>query len=282
MGPRMLQTDPTRADVDKPDTSPVAQAMHLNEGEVLQIVKEALRHGRLRLAFQPVVMAADPAKVGFQEGLIRVLDVAGRPIPAATFMPQVETLELGREIDCASLGLGLRTLSAHPDLRLSINMSARSIGYAKWVRILRTALNENPNLAGRLILEITENSAMLLPEIVSAFMRLWGARGVAFALDDYGAGSLSIPALHDFSFDILKIDGRFIRGIQHSSRQQTITASLLAVSKQMGTLCVAESVETAAEGAFLNALGVDLLQGYAFGAPRVEPAWLQTKMRKTA
>lgn len=278
----MLQTERNRADVDRQDADPVSQSIHLNDGQVLQMVRDALRQGRLRLAYQPVVLATNYERTGFYEGLIRVLDPAGRPIPAGSFMPAIEAHELGREIDCAALGMGLQVLAAHPDIRLSINMSARSIGYAKWVRILRSVLSETPELGERLILEITERSAMLLPDIVAAFMRQWGARGVTFALDDYGAGTLSIPALHDFAFDILKIDGSFVRGIHRSKRLQVISASLLAVSKQMETLCVAESVETAAEAAFLRALGVDMLQGYAFGAPTVKPGWLNPALPKTA
>jgi EAL domain-containing protein (putative c-di-GMP-specific phosphodiesterase class I) len=281
-GRQMLQTERNRADVDRQDADPVSQTIHLNDGQVLQMVRDALRRGRLRLAFQPVVMAANFDRIGFHEGLIRVLDPAGRPIPAASFMPAVEAHELGREIDCASLAMGLQVLAAHPGIRLSINMSARSIGYAKWMRILRSVLSETPELGERLILEITERSAMLLPDIVSSFMRQWGGRGVSFALDDYGAGTLSIPALHDFAFDILKIDGSFVRGIQRNKRLQVISASLLAVSKQMETLCVAESVESPAEAAFLRALGVDMLQGFAFGAPTVEPEWLHAAMPKTA
>lgn len=278
----MLQIKRNRADVDRQDADPVSQTIHLNDGQVLLMVRNALRQGRLRLAYQPVVMAANYEKTGFHEGLIRVLDPAGRPIPAGSFMPAVEAHELGREIDCASLGIGLQVLAAHPGIRLSINMSARSIGYAKWMRILRSVLAETPELGERLILEITEKSAMLLPDIVASFMRQWGARGVTFALDDYGAGTLSIPAVHDFGFDILKIDGSFVRGIHRSKRLQVICASLLSVSKQMEKLCVAESVETAAEAAFLRALGVEMLQGYAFGAPTVEPEWLGGAMSKTA
>jgi hypothetical protein len=65
----------------------------------------------------------------------------------------------------------------------------------------------------RLILEITESSAMLIPDIVSVFMADLQARGVRFALDDFGQGFTSFRYLRDFDFDILKIDGQFIRGV---------------------------------------------------------------------
>ena len=43
-------------------------------------------------------------------------------------------------------------------------------------------------VAERLILEITESSAMVMPDIVAAFMDELQIRGVSFALDDFGAG----------------------------------------------------------------------------------------------
>ena len=70
-----------------------------------------------------------PKRAAFYEGLIRIMDPSGRIIPAADFIGAVETRELGRKIDCLALEMGLDTLAAEPGIRLSINMSARSIGY---------------------------------------------------------------------------------------------------------------------------------------------------------
>lgn len=269
-------------DIDWQDTSPVSQVIHQQDAQALSLVREALRRNRLRLAFQPIVLAQKPNQIIFHEALIRVLDPAGRPIPAASFMGKVEAHELGRDIDCETLAMGLRTLSNHPEVKLSLNMSARSIGYGRWTRILRSALAEQPELATRLTLEIREDSAMLVPDIVLPFMRNWQARGVSFALDHFGSGAFSVPALYDFSFNYLKIDGQFIRGLHRDKRLQTITASLLAIGKQLDTACVAQTVESADEAAFVTALGVELLQGFAFGAPTVEPSWAQKQHKQSA
>lgn len=163
------------------DASPLGYVVVEQDRQTLKLVEDALRTARLKLAFQPVVLAADPQRVAFHEGLIRVLDATGRTIPARDFMPAIEAHELGREIDCAALDMGMQMLARHGDLRLSVNMSARSIGYPKWTRTLRRWLSENPTIGERLILEITESSAMLVPEIVIAFMDDLQAEGVAFS-----------------------------------------------------------------------------------------------------
>lgn len=269
-------------DVPQTVTSPLAFAVSENDRQTIAMVREALRLGRLRLAYQPVVLSANTNRIAFYEGLIRVLDPSGRVIPARDFMGAVEAHELGREIDCAALSMGLATLKQQPHLRLSINMSARSIGYPKWTAILRTALRTSPGLGERLIMEITESSAMLVPEIVINFMSALQTEGVAFALDDFGAGFTAIRYFKDFTFDILKIDGQFIRNIHADADNQVLTAALLSIGKQFDMLCVAESVETLADATFLQALGVDCQQGYFFGAPTVRPVWVTAAEKRPA
>lgn len=259
------------ANVYAQDSSPLAFAARRDDAAMVGMVKEALEKGRVKLAYQPVVVAGAVERIAFYEGLVRVLDPKGFVIAAADFIPLVEESEIGRHIDCAALSLGLEALSQNPDLRLSVNMSARSIGYPKWGRVLQSALSDNPKIAERLILEISEGSAILGPEIVLGFMREWQGRGITFAMDDFGAKYSAIRYFGEFRFDVVKIDGCFIQGIAHNRNNQVIVAALLAIAKQFDLLSVAENVESKADAAFLRSLGVDLLQGYAFGEPTVTP-----------
>ncbi|MFA5538054.1 MAG: EAL domain-containing protein [Gemmobacter sp.] len=254
---------------------PLTAAVEERDRQVLGMVRRALAERRMALAFQPVVAAAAPDRVAFHEALIRIHDETGRVIPARDFIGAAETLELGRMIDCAALEMGLAALAAAPGLRLSVNMSARSIGYPRWMQVLNTGLARDPTVAERLILEITESSAMLVPEIVTVFIGDLQRRGIAFALDDFGAGYTAFRFLRDFFFDIVKIDGQFIRGIHADPDNQVLTAALVSIGRHFDMLTVAESVETAAEAEFLAAIGVDCLQGYLFGAPSVQPPGLE-------
>jgi len=69
------------------------------------------------------------------------------------------------------------------DIHLAINMSARSIGYSRWNRTLDRWLKKDATIAERLILEITEHSAMQILEIVVDFIDSLQLEGIAFALD---------------------------------------------------------------------------------------------------
>lgn len=247
---------------------PLQFAMASRDADVLTLVREALAAGRARLAFQPIVTAGPSGKIAFYEGLIRVMDDAGRVIPAAHFMPVIEETALGRQIDCLTLELALEQLVLHPNLRISINLSARSIGDGQWRRTLEKSLAAKGALGDRLIFEISETSAMLLHEVVIRFMEEMQPRGVAFALDGFGAGMTAFRHLKDFFFDLVKVDKSFVRGIAEDPDNQVIAEALITVAHQFEMFAIADGVESAEDAAFLSELGADCLQGYYYGVPK--------------
>lgn len=253
---------------DQPPLDPFQAAMASRDADVLTLVREALEAGRARMAFQPIVLSENPAQVAFYEGLIRVSDNAGRVIPAAHFMPVIEETALGRQIDCVTLDLALKVLRSQPQVRLSVNLSARSMGDGEWRRTLEKGLDEKGDLGDRLIFEISETSAMMLHEVVIRFMEEMQPRGVAFALDGFGAGMTAFRHLKDFFFDLVKIDKSFVRGISSDPDNQVLTEALITVAKQFEMFVVADGVETADEARFLTQMGADCLQGYHFGVPK--------------
>lgn len=268
--------------VDPADDSPLSVAVSQRGRDVLNMVTDAVRRRNVLLAFQPVVQVGGRRAVAFHEALIRVIDESGTIIPAREFFSTVETMEIGRELDCLGLGMAFDALSQDPTLRLSVNMSARSIGYPPFVRALNRGLKRCPTGGERLILEISEQSAMMMPELVTTFMARLQRDGVSFALDDFGAGQTSFRHLREFYFDMIKIDGSFIRGIADNADNQVLTQAILSVARQFDMFAIAESVETARDAEYLAGLGFDCMQGYYFGAPTVTPPWKLLAAARTA
>lgn len=253
--------------------SPLAVAIIKRDRETMQMVRRAVETGQVMLAFQPIVRATQPDIPAFYEGLIRVLDHTGRIIPAADFIDVIEAQELGRQIDTWALDLGFQALAQNPDLRLAINMSARSIGYARWMMALRQGLERDPSAGERLILEITERTAIVMPDLVQVFMAEMQSHGISFALDDFGAGYTAFRYLRDFYFDILKIDGAFIKEIASNPDNQVIAQAMMSMAQHFDMLTVAEFVESWEDAEFLINAGCDMLQGHFFGAATVRPVW---------
>ena len=247
--------------------SPLEAAFAARDADTPELVADALRMGRARLAYQPVVLARDLRTVSFHEGLLRLLDDRGQVIQAARFLPQVIDTDVGRQIDSLSLQLTLDMLRDRPDKRLSVNVSARSLGDWRWRSLLNDALCKGGHLGDRLILEISEESAMMLHEVVQRFMADVQPYGVCFALDRYGSGALSFRHLSDFYFDLVKIDRHFTRGIAHSHDNQVVLAALISVARQFEMFVVADGVESAEDARFLRNYDIDCLQGYLTGRP---------------
>jgi EAL domain-containing protein (putative c-di-GMP-specific phosphodiesterase class I) len=268
------------AAIDTGARNALEHAVMSRDASTMDMVRRAIQHRQVLLAFQPVVQSIAQDRVAFHEGLIRVLDETGRVIPAKDFIHAVEETEYGRMLDCISLEKGLAELARVPGLRLSINMSARSIGYKKWMRTLSRGLDQDPTVAERLILEVTESSAMLVPELVVTFMEDLQRRGITFAMDDFGAGYTALRHFKEFSFDMLKIDGQFCHGIATDPDNQVLVGAMVKIAEQFDMFTVAENVERQNDADCLAALGVDCLQGYLFAAPSVRPPWRTTEDRQ--
>ena len=274
--------DRKRYDIAASEDNPLDYATARRDSDVLSYLRTALEEKTALLAYQPIVASRGSQGAVFYEGLIRIPDPTGRIIPARDFVFLAEETELGRQIDCTALYLGLTQLTKYPDLRLSINMSARSIGYGQWVDILGRALRRDSSIADRLTLEITDSSAMLVPELVMHFMRDLRQRGITFALDDFGAGTTSFRYLHDFAFDIVKIDRQFTKNVAADPDNQVMIQSLRSISDHFGRFTIAEAVECERDSQWLSEMLFDCQLGYFWGAPTVNPTWHQRYLEKKA
>ncbi|SHI86767.1 EAL domain, c-di-GMP-specific phosphodiesterase class I (or its enzymatically inactive variant) [Palleronia salina] len=269
----MIHPFPPKPGATTASPDPLSFAVAARDRDTVAMVTRAVDEDNVMLAFQPVVPALRDDRPAFYEGLIRLLDASGRIIPARDFMSTVEPTELGRRIDTLSITHGLEVLHHRPRLRLAINVSARSIGHSPWLEALERGITRDPTVAERLILEISERSTIELPQMVGDFMQAMQLRGLSFALDDFGEGYTSLKYLKDLYFDIVKIDGQFVRGIAGNPDNRALIKAIVSIGRHFDMVTIAEQVETRADAATLAKLGVDCLQGYYFGAPTIRPRW---------
>lgn len=245
-------------------------------------VAEALSEDRVRLFYQPIVRSACHSFVAFYEGLARIIMPDGAVIAAGRFIPFVENTPLGAALDRKTVELALITLANHPEIRLSVNMTVQSMSDPEWLSILEET---DGDICSRLILEITESAAMSDVEMTTAFMHRVRKKGCSFALDDFGTGSTSFRYFKDFRFDIIKIDGLFIRDLPQDEANRVLVKALVDISQHFDMFTVAEFIETEAEADVASELGVDCLQGYLIGKPAeelLEPYFNHLQERKFA
>ncbi|MGD9868952.1 MAG: EAL domain-containing protein, partial [Hyphomicrobiales bacterium] len=156
---------------------------------------------------------------------------------------------------------------------LAVNISGLTTTDPVWLRTLKSLLQGRPDLAKRLVLEITETAALQDIEETARFLGEIRGLGCRVALDDFGAGFTSFRHLQALTFDIVKIDGAFIRQLHDNPEQQLFVRNLVGLAEAFGLETVAECVETGEDAAFLANEGVQFLQGYYFGRPSQERPW---------
>lgn len=240
------------------------------------MVCSAIDEGRVGLAFQPIFRSGPRPMVSFHEGLIRIRDRSGRTLPAGEFIPAIEDTTLVQAIDRIALQKALDMLAADPRQRISVNISMNTIGDADWTRILEHGCTHNPEIADRLIIELTEASPIHDPEFVAYFIERGHKLGCSFAIDDFGSGYTGFSHFRNYKFDMVKIDGQFISDLPNNRDNQVLVEALVMIAKQFDMFTVAEFVETAEESALVQKLGIDAMQGYYYGRSAEMPICLNT------
>jgi EAL domain-containing protein (putative c-di-GMP-specific phosphodiesterase class I) len=154
------------------------------------------------------------------------------------------------------------------DARLSINFLPNAV-YSPMACIqltLRTAQAKGLPV-DRLIFEFTENEQMGSPEHVASIIDSYKQIGFSVAIDDFGAGHSGLGRLVRFRPDEVKLDMELVRDIDTDPRRRAIVRAMVGLCAELDTLVIAEGIETAAEAAALNELGVRYHQGYWYARP---------------
>ncbi|MGZ9096768.1 MAG: EAL domain-containing protein [Micavibrio sp.] len=246
-----------------------ATRMILQSGDAFMT---ALKDNRVKLAFQPVVHS-QTSEVSFHESLIRFIDEQGKVHSAGEFIPAIEKLGLSRLVDRYALRLAIHELGMFSNLELSVNVSNLTLTDPDWLRGLVAALRDQPQMASRLIIEITESAAMYDMSKTVRIIKTLRDLGCRVALDDFGSGYTAFSQLKQLDIDMVKIDKTFIRNIEEKENHLFVkTLQALADGVEIET--VGEGAETMSEARMLASDGVNHIQGYAFGFPSVERVWL--------
>ncbi len=240
---------------------------------VAELVQRALRDKRFSLYFQPVVEAGS-GQPAFYECLLRMFDDDNRAIPAGEFLPIAEKMGLVRSIDRFVLELVLEELRQSPDVHLALNISSLSTTDPSWLRTLIANVQRQPDLARRLVVEITETTALQDIKETIRFVAALREMGCRVALDDFGAGYTSFRHLQELAIDIVKIDGSFVKTIAERPNSRLFVTTLQSFADGLGLMTVAECVETADIARILVEHNIGYLQGYHFGRPSPERLWL--------
>ncbi len=233
-----------------------------------QVVK-ALQDDRIIFAYQPVVDSST-CETAYYETLIRMIDENGEIVGAGAFVPVAERIGLMRQIDRHTLEMVVADLVAVPDITLALNISSLTASDRSWLRALVSLVKGKPDIAQRLMIEITETASLHDFEDSARFVAAVRDLGCKVALDDFGSGYTSFRHLKSLTVDVVKIDGSFVMNVADNPDNLLFIQTLLNLAEGFGIKTVAECVERVEDAELLKNEGVSYLQGYYYGKPQIQ------------
>jgi EAL domain-containing protein (putative c-di-GMP-specific phosphodiesterase class I) len=238
---------------------------------------EDLRHGLERdqfvLYYQPEVELSTRRLVGL-EALVRWQHPQRGLVPPLDFIPEAEANGLimplgdwGLGQACRQMHLWQKQWPCLKTFRICVNLSARQFGRVGLADHVESLLLQNGLAANQLGLEMTESSLSSnmgeAADVLGSLHRL----GVSLHMDDFGTGYSSLSHLHNFPFDVLKIDRSFVQRMQSGDQPIQIVHTILELARVLGMEVVAEGIETEDQMKLLQDMGCRYGQGFLFSKP---------------
>lgn len=153
------------------------------------------------------------------------------------------------------------------DFFTNINLSGKQFEAKDLTQKLSQIVYTHADAAEMIKFEITESLLMANPELANAALNELKETGVKLAIDDFGTGYSSLSYLHQFPFDVLKIDRSFVSTMLQNVKSAEIVKSLVDLSHTLGLEVVAEGIETTFEENILKDYRADFGQGYLYSRP---------------
>jgi diguanylate cyclase (GGDEF)-like protein len=234
-------------------------------------LRQAIRRRELILHYQPLV-DAERRLVG-AEALLRWQHPQRGLVLPDGFIAIAEEVglidALGRwalDTACAQLKVWSRD-PALARLHLAVNVCAHQIRDPDFVQQVMSVVERHGADPTRLKLELTESVLLHDVDDTIAKMNELKARGVGFALDDFGAGYSSLSYLRRLPLEQLKADRSFVHEMLTHASDAVIVRTIIDLGRSLNLTVIAEGVETEAQYQQLARYGCQGFQGHLFGLP---------------
>ncbi|MEQ8514622.1 MAG: EAL domain-containing response regulator, partial [Chromatocurvus sp.] len=280
-----------RAGDAAPSGQPAAQEIVNNQdpAPTLEELRAAIDAGDIRVAYQPKARCRSGTLAGF-EALARWEHARHGNIPPHIFIPLAEKAGLIDRLTLQIAAQALHWLAGLPEqiqhgnrhdpvlsrIQLSLNVSARSLTNRALFDELASTCRQNRVPLERIILELTETSAMEDAALSLNTLTHLRLQGFSLSIDDFGTGYSSMVQLVRMPFSEIKVDKSFVMTAMSSSESRAVVRSVVELGRSLGLETTAEGLEDAETLAYLKSLKCDIVQGYYLSRPLFPddvPAW---------
>jgi diguanylate cyclase (GGDEF)-like protein len=233
-------------------------------------IRDAITDDRLSLHTQPIRSLASGG-IERYELLLRMTSEDGELLPAASFIEAAERSGMVQELDRWVVGRALELLAKREregaPLSLHVNISGASLTDVSVLEFIERRLDEGGVDPSSCTFEITETANVHDYEAAGGFADRLTDFGCQVAIDDYGAGFGPFHYLKRIPFDLIKIDGSFVRDMPRSDADQLTVQAIVQIARGLGKTTIAEYVQDDQTTEMLREYGVDMAQGFHLGRP---------------
>jgi len=201
-------------------------------------LSNALKNNELMLECFPVLTSA--GKLFHQEGMVRI-KVNNEICPAGAFMPWVNRLDMGGELDRAVVNLALQQIQ-RTGRTTAVNLTANALTDPTFATWLEGVLLKQSPLAGRLNVEVSELSAFSHVEGFQRLSRRTKAAGAKIGVEHVGYRIDEVGKLSDLGIDYIKIDGLFTNGISGNAGTAALLRTYVSIAQTLSLPCIAEGI----------------------------------------
>ncbi|HCR2160044.1 EAL domain-containing protein [Enterobacter asburiae] len=237
----------------------------------LQELSQALERDQFELWYQPTWHAGDKTIHGF-EALLRWRHPEQGVVLPNLFIPSLEQTGLiipvgNWAIEAACRQLHFWTEQGFSQWTLSLNLSPIQFEQPDIFQIVSSMLEKYSLSPSRLILEVTESTALKNLDRSIELLNAFNHAGIVVSIDDFGTGYSNLLMLSVLPAKELKIDRSFVTSMLENEKSYKLVETIISIARTMEMNVVAEGIETEEQQAVLTRLGCDYLQGYLFSRP---------------
>jgi EAL domain-containing protein (putative c-di-GMP-specific phosphodiesterase class I) len=175
--------------------------------------------------------------------------------------------ELDRWVVAQALTMIGEREQAGAPVSLHMNISGASMTDLSVLEFIERRLDEGGADPARCTFEITQTARVEDYDTAAGFADRLTEFGCEVAIDDYGAGFGPFAYLQKVPFDVIKIDGTFIRDLPRNDADQLTVKAIVEIARGLGKRTIAEFVEDETTTQMLRDYGVDMAQGFHLGRP---------------
>ncbi|MGI2328341.1 EAL domain-containing protein [Planococcus sp. YIM B11945] len=253
--------------VNKQEWRPLAEIEQVFD---VQWIDEVIKKELLTCHYQPIMTAAE--EIFAYELLSRFNNEDGSTIYPNEIFPAAKARGRLYALDRVCRMTAVRYAVPLKDKKAFINFIPTSIYSPEFCLRSTTSLADKLGVDPKqLVFEVVETEKVDDLDHLKKILAFYKEKGFQYALDDVGEGYSTIEMLADLKPHYMKLDMQYVQGVAENQEKQKTAHKFLAKAKEVGSVPLAEGIETREDFEWLKEQGYELFQGYFFGKPAAQP-----------